>query len=64
MYGFSSSKVLVSEETLVFSGLSLFAELGGALGLFIGFSLLGLYEHLVDLFRFLRSNYYSNSNIK
>ena len=54
VYGFSSSKVIVSKEGLVYPQLSFLAEVGGSLGLFIGFSFLGLYDHLVQLIRFFR----------
>ena len=54
LYGFSSSKVIVSKEGLVYPPLSFLAEVGGSLGLFIGFSFLGLYDNLVYLIRFIR----------
>ena len=54
VYGFSTNMVKVRKESWAFPPLSFLAEVGGSLGLFIGFSFLGLYDNLVDMFRILR----------
>ena len=44
---FSSSTVILEKEEMAFSFQSLVADVGGVLGLFIGFSFLGLSEFAV-----------------
>ena len=44
---FSSSSVILKKEVKVFSFQSLVADVGGVLGLFIGFSFLGLSEFAI-----------------
>ena len=45
-FQFVTSDVRVEKEILVYPGLSFVAEFGGSLGLFLGFSLLGLWDWL------------------
>ena len=40
MFGYSSNSLTLKEETLLYPFESFLAELGGALGLFLGFSFL------------------------
>ena len=56
-FNFVSTDVKVEKETLTYTGISLVSELGGALGLFIGFSLLGLWDYFESLTRKIGSNF-------
>jgi hypothetical protein len=47
-------------ETLAFGGGSLLAEIGGNIGLLLGFSLLSLLFSLLKLFKFVFKKKYSN----
>ena len=38
MFGYSSNSLTIKEEALVYPFISFFAEFGGSLGLFLGFS--------------------------
>ena len=49
---FSSSKALERKEQLLYSAVSLISEFGGALGLFLGFSFLMVWEALETCVRF------------
>ena len=42
--GYSSITRIVKEEILLYPGTSFLAEFGGAMGLFLGFSFLGMWE--------------------
>ena len=42
--GYSSYTRIVKEETFLYPRTSFLAEVGGALGLFLGFSFLGLWD--------------------
>ena len=42
--GYSSITRIVKEEILLYPATSFLAEVGGAMGLFLGFSFLGLWE--------------------
>ena len=44
MFGYSSNSLTIKEEALVYPFMSFFAELGGSLGLFLGFSFLTLWD--------------------
>ena len=46
---FQSNKVTISEERLVYDGKDLLAWLGGALGIFVGYSFFDLSKHIIDL---------------
>ena len=54
-YGFSSTRTEIQEETKMYPFLSLFSELNGALGLFLGFSLLGFLEDISNVLLALKS---------
>ena len=43
MFGYSSNSLTLKEETLLYPFESFLAELGGALGLFLGFSFHSVY---------------------
>ena len=56
MFGYSSNSLTLKEETLLYPFESFLAELGGSLGLFLGFSFLTLWEIVLKLPRvFLNS---------
>ena len=46
---YQSNKVTISEERLVYDGKDLLAWLGGALGIFVGYSFFDLSKHIIDL---------------
>ena len=43
-----SKKVIVSEEALVYDSKDLLAWIGGALGVFVGYSFFNLSQHIID----------------
>ena len=47
--GFSSMTLQVKEESLLYPPESLFGDIGGSLGLFLGFSLLSFGETAIDI---------------
>ena len=49
MFGFSSTTLTLKQETLVYPTESFIAEVGGSLGLFVGFSFLNLWDYLLTL---------------
>ena len=51
LYNFASTNVRVETEVWAYSTISFIAEMGGALGLFVGFSFLSVWECLAFLFR-------------
>ena len=44
-----SKKVIVSEEALVYDSKDLLAWIGGALGVFVGYSFFNLSQHIIDV---------------
>ena len=54
-YGFaySNTEILVHEETLLYPAASFMAEVGGALGMFLGFSFLGLWDLVASGFHIM-----------
>ena len=48
-YSFASTKVRVETEVWAFSTISFIAEMGGSLGLFVGFSFLSVWDWLAFL---------------
>ena len=51
MFGFSSTTLTLKQETLVYPTASFIAEVGGSLGLFVGFSFLNLWDYLLALLK-------------
>ena len=54
-FSYSNTEILIKEETWLYPELSFIAEVGGALGLFLGFSFLGLTESILSLFELIRN---------
>ena len=54
-FSYSNTKILIKEEVWLYPNISFIAEVGGALGLFLGFSFLGLSESIMSLFEILRN---------
>ena len=50
VYNLASTNVVVETEVWAYSTISFVAEMGGALGLFVGFSFLSAWDCLVFLF--------------
>ena len=48
-YTFASTNVMVETEVWAFSTISFIAEMGGSLGLFVGFSFLSVWDWLAFL---------------
>ena len=46
---FSHPEISVEEEVYLYDGLSFFGEVGGYMGLYLGFSLLSIYKHVEGL---------------
>ena len=51
LIGYSSMSLTVKEESILYPFSSLFGDIGGSLGLFIGFSLLTFGETIIDFSR-------------
>ena len=51
MFGYSSNNLILKEETLIYPLESFVAEFGGSLGLFLGFSFLGLWDILLSILK-------------
>ena len=51
----TSKKVLVEKEAPSYSFLSLVADCGGLLGLFIGFNFLMIFDFLVEIYQKMKS---------
>ena len=51
MCGFSSNSLTVKEETYLYPFISFLAEAGGSLGLFLGFSMLTLWDVLLTILK-------------
>ena len=49
---YSTTEMIVKEEMLMYPPTSFVAEVGGALGLFLGFSFLGLWDILLVFIKF------------
>ena len=49
MFGYSSNSLTIKEEALVYPFMSFFAELGGSLGLFLGFSFLTIWDFFLKV---------------
>ena len=54
-FGYSSTNVVVKEEDLIYPFQSYLAEVGGALGLFLGFSFVGLLDPSIETLKYLWS---------
>ena len=54
-FGYSSTNVVVKEEDFIYPFESYLAEVGGALGLFLGFSFVGLWDTLIKTLKYLLS---------
>ena len=63
MIGYSSNSLVVKEETLIYPLQSFLAEVGGSLGLFLGFSLIGLWDTIVGIVKFLFSKCVENKTL-
>ena len=49
IFGYSSMTMKIKEEVLLYPSSSLFGDIGGSLGLFLGFSLLALGDTILEL---------------
>ena len=54
-FGYSSTDMSVNEEDMLYPLPSFVAEVGGALGLFLGFSFFSLWEVFIDLSKYIES---------
>ena len=63
MFGYSSNSLVVKEETLIYPLQSFLAEVGGSLGLFLGFSLIGLWDTVVSIVKFVTSKCVENKTL-
>ena len=59
-FGYSNTEIVVHEEALLYPTESFLAEVGGALGMFLGFSFLGLWDLIVYGFHIM----YKKSSMK
>ena len=48
VFGYSSMRMVTDEEVLLYPSSSLFGDIGGSLGLFLGVSLLALGDTILD----------------
>ena len=55
LMAYSSMSLTVKEESILYPFSSLFGDIGGSLGLFIGFSLLTFGEKIIDFSKYLLS---------
>ena len=55
-FGFSSTSVTIKEEAEVYPFTSFLAEVGGALGLFLGLSFLSFWDMFVDATNWCMAN--------
>ena len=58
-FSFNAPSVILSEEYLIYDSVGMIGSVGGSLGLFLGFSFLGLLSDLID---FLQSKLYQVQN--
>ena len=56
-FGYSSTDVAINEEDIIYPLPSFVAEVGGALGLFLGFSFLSLWQLFIDMSKYTVSFY-------
>ena len=54
-FGYSSTDMTVNEEDMLYPLPSFVAEVGGALGLFLGFSFFSLWVVLINLSKYIES---------
>ena len=52
-FAYSTTEMNVKEEALMYPATSFVAEVGGALGLFLGFSFLGLWDMIIKIVQFI-----------
>ena len=50
---YGSKKVIISEEELIYDSKDLIACIGGALGIFVGYSFFNLLQNFIDIFFYL-----------
>ena len=50
---YGSKKVIISEEQLIYNSKDLVAWIGGALGIFVGYSFFNLSQHIIDVVFYL-----------
>ena len=50
---YGSKKVIISEEQLIYNLKDLIAWIGGALGIFVGYSFFNLSQHIIDIVFYL-----------
>ena len=62
MFGYSSNSLTIKEEALVYPFISFFAELGGSLGLFLGFSFLTLWDVVIKVPTVFFHSFRKNAN--
>lgn len=55
LFGYSSMSLTVKEQSILYPFSSLFGDIGGSLGLFIGFSLLTFGETIIDFSKYFFS---------
>ena len=60
MIGYSSNSLVVKEETLIYPLQSFLAEVGGSLGLFLGFSMIGLWDTIASMLKIVFSKCVDN----
>ena len=48
-WGYESNLTIINEERLVYDSKDLLAWLGGALGIFVGYSIFDLVGHIIDV---------------
>ena len=53
VFAYSNTEIVVYEEALLYPAASFMAEVGGVLGMFLGFSLLGLWDLIASGFHIM-----------
>ena len=56
-FGYATSEMIVKEEAELYPINSFIAEVGGALGLFFGFSFVGLWNLFLSMIVFFKAKY-------